>query len=256
VAPSLRQRLRLDIGARQPKGNAVLDRRRAAPLLGCADEWQTETVVPPEDIQAALSGGVPLGRWQEGLLFEGINPTPGLSSASNWFPRTEEVAPDELRITFMGTAPFIRPGQMNTSILIELGNGDNFVFDIGEGSVANYVAAGKALNAEHDVSESFVGWVHTIDHPVDVDALVAAVADMPRSVYRIKGFVSSATEPEHRVVLQAIGRRADVYCGDAWGDDQPITELVVVAGRANVKRDEIDAQLDACVADAATHSPA
>jgi hypothetical protein len=32
---------------------------------------------------------------------------------------------------------------MNTSIFIELGNGDNFVFDIGE---ANYISAGLALN--------------------------------------------------------------------------------------------------------------
>ena len=30
----------------------------------------------PEDINKALTGGVPLGRWQEGLMFEGINPTP------------------------------------------------------------------------------------------------------------------------------------------------------------------------------------
>ena len=29
--------------------------------------------------------------------------------------------------------PFIRPGQMNTSIFVQLGNGDNFVFDLGEG---------------------------------------------------------------------------------------------------------------------------
>jgi hypothetical protein len=39
-----------------------------------------------QDIQNAVTGGVPLGRWKEGLLFEGINPTPGLKSASNWFP--------------------------------------------------------------------------------------------------------------------------------------------------------------------------
>jgi ribonuclease Z len=56
----------------------------------------------------------------------------------------EEVGPDEMRITFMGSAPMIRPSQMNTSIFVELGNGDNFVFDIGEGSIANYDAADLA----------------------------------------------------------------------------------------------------------------
>ncbi|MCZ6519366.1 MAG: MBL fold metallo-hydrolase, partial [Actinobacteria bacterium] len=100
----------------------------------------------PEAIQKALTSGVPLGRWKEGLMFDGISPTPGLKSASNWFPRTEAVGPDEIRIIFMGTSPSLRPGQMNTSILVQLGNGDNFVFDIGEGAIANYVAAGMSLN--------------------------------------------------------------------------------------------------------------
>jgi hypothetical protein len=46
----------------------------------------------------------------------------------------------------MGTAPFIRPGQMNTSVFVQLGNGENFIFDIGEGSIANYIAGGFSLN--------------------------------------------------------------------------------------------------------------
>ena len=64
----------------------------------------------PEVIQKALTGGVPMGRWKEGLLFEGISPHPWLKSAANWFPNTEEVQPNEMRIHFMGTAPMIRPG--------------------------------------------------------------------------------------------------------------------------------------------------
>ena len=113
-----------------------------------------------EDIEATLSGGVPMGRWKEGLLFEGIRPQPWLASAANWFPGTEEVQPNEMRITFMGSAPNIRPGQMNTSIYVELGNGDNFVFDIGEGSVANYVAARVALN---QLKKIFITHLH-VDH--------------------------------------------------------------------------------------------
>jgi len=114
----------------------------------------------PEKIQRALSGGVPMGRWKEGLLFEGIEPTPGIKSAANWFPRTETLGSDEMRIIFMGTAPFIRPGQMNTSIFVQLGNGENFVFDIGEGSVANYIAGGFALN---ELDKIFITHLH-VDH--------------------------------------------------------------------------------------------
>ncbi len=39
-----------------------------------------------EDINNALTGGVPMGRWKEGLLFEGVRPMPWLKSAANWFP--------------------------------------------------------------------------------------------------------------------------------------------------------------------------
>ena len=118
-----------------------------------------------EDVMKVLMGGVknPTGEeelWKEGLLFDGVEPMPWLVSAANWFPRTEKVQPNEMRITFMGTSPVIRPGQMNTSIFVELGNGDNFIFDIGEGSIANYAAAGLALN---ELTKVFITHLH-VDH--------------------------------------------------------------------------------------------
>ena len=76
--------------------------------FGYSQELQTPS--SEEDIKAALTGGVPMGRWKEGLLYEGVRPMPWLKSAANWFPGTEEVQPNEIRITFMGTAPNIRPG--------------------------------------------------------------------------------------------------------------------------------------------------
>ena len=93
-------------------------------------------------------------------MFDGIEPMPWLESAANWFPRTEKLQPDEMRIIFMGTSPLIRPGQANTSIFVELGNGDNFIFDLGEGSIANYVAAGFALN---ELTKVFITHLH-VDH--------------------------------------------------------------------------------------------
>jgi len=114
----------------------------------------------PEDIQNVLNGGIPMDRWKEGLLFDGIEPTPGLKSAANWFPKTEKLGPDEIRIIFMGTSPSIRPGQMNTSVFVQLGNGENFVFDLGEGSIANYLASGFALN---ELDKIFITHLH-VDH--------------------------------------------------------------------------------------------
>lgn len=119
-----------------------------------------EKVSTEEEIKAALFGGVPNGRWKEGLLFEGIAPMPWLKSAANWVPRSEKVKPNEMRIIFMGTSPTLRPGQMNTSIFVQLGNGENFIFDLGEGSIANYSSAGFALN---ELDKVFITHLH-VDH--------------------------------------------------------------------------------------------
>jgi hypothetical protein len=66
----------------------------AAGILGTAGSVSAQA--PPvqdvssvEEIRAALFGGVPMDRWKEGLLFEGVRPSPWMKSASNWFPRTE-----------------------------------------------------------------------------------------------------------------------------------------------------------------------
>jgi ribonuclease Z len=132
-------------------------------MLTVQAQWavpEVQETSSAEDIKNALTGGVPGGRWKEGLMFEGIEPMPWLKSAANWFPNTEQVQPNEMRIHFMGTAPMIRPGQMNTSIFVMLGNGDNFAFDLGEGSVANYVASGIALN---EIKKVFITHLH-VDH--------------------------------------------------------------------------------------------
>ena len=87
----------------------------------------------PKVLKDIATAGQPLGRWKEGLMFDGISPMPWLKSAANWIPGTEQVQPDEIRVTFMGSSPLPRPGQMGTSVYVELGNGQNFIFDFGPG---------------------------------------------------------------------------------------------------------------------------
>jgi ribonuclease Z len=57
-----------------------------------------------------------------------------------WFYPGEELDPNEMRVTLMGTGwgNIIRPNQKGASIFVELGNGDSFVFDTGPGSGINY----------------------------------------------------------------------------------------------------------------------
>ena len=55
-----------------------------------------------------------------------------------YFPGTEELGPNEMRLTALGTGtPQLRPSQASASWFLELGNGDKFFFDMGAGSIKN-----------------------------------------------------------------------------------------------------------------------
>ncbi|MEM9727090.1 MAG: guanitoxin biosynthesis MBL fold metallo-hydrolase GntH [Myxococcota bacterium] len=156
-----------------------------------------------EEIRAALTGGVAGGRWKEGLLFEGLRPHPWLRSAANWFPQTEDVQPNEMRIIFMGTAASVRPGQMNTSILVQLGNGENFVFDLGEGSVANYVAGGFALNQLDKVFITQLG----VDHFGALPYLVVSGGRAGRWHSNLEIYGPSGRTPEYGTAKMVEGMK-------------------------------------------------
>jgi ribonuclease Z len=56
-------------------------------------------------------------------------------------PNSETLAPDEMRVIACGTGmPTPRPAQAAACFLVELGNGDKFLFDIGDGSVERLFA--------------------------------------------------------------------------------------------------------------------
>ncbi|MBN9082401.1 MAG: MBL fold metallo-hydrolase [Rhizobiales bacterium] len=82
----------------------------------------------------------------------------------HYFPNTEPLAPDEMRIVALGTGrPFLRRAQANASWLIELGNGDKFLFDFGSGSQKNFTA----LEIPYaDLTACFATHLH-VDHVGD-----------------------------------------------------------------------------------------
>ena len=81
-----------------------------------------------------------------------------------YYPNTEELKKDEMRVVALGTGrPFLRRSQANASWLVELGNGDKFVFDFGFGSQMNFTALEIPYS---DVNAWFATHLHT-DHVGD-----------------------------------------------------------------------------------------
>jgi ribonuclease Z len=85
-----------------------------------------------------------------------------------YFPGTEQLGEDEMRITALGTGmPNQSPSNVAASFLVELGNGDSFIFDLGTGATDRLAG----LEADYSkLDKVFGSHLHT-DHVGDIASL-------------------------------------------------------------------------------------
>lgn len=84
------------------------------------------------------------------------------------FPLGEPLAPDEMRVTFLGTSCVPRLAQECNSIFVETGTGatgkaDQFVFDLGTGVIAKYNAMGIQMSRMDKIFLTHLHGDHTSD---------------------------------------------------------------------------------------------
>jgi len=136
-------------------------------------------------------------------------PTGTVPELDVYYPGTEALAPDEMRIVALGTGmPSARPKQAAACWLAELGNGDKFLFDIGAGC-AERLAAQKI---PYDyLNKVFIGHLH-VDHMGDLPALWLGGTVMNRLVpLRIWG--PSGATPEYGTAV-SMQKMQEMYVWD------------------------------------------
>jgi len=104
-------------------------------------------------------------------------PTPSVANANTFFPGMEELGADEMRISFVGSSP-VPPtrAQAGTAIMVELGNGKRFFFDLGPGCLRNIVALQVPLQMVNDI---FITHLH-VDHFAELPYIFAFAPWMGR----------------------------------------------------------------------------
>jgi len=102
-----------------------------------------------------------------------------LARRDMYVPGTETLGPDEMRIISLGTGmPSITRRQAAASFLVQLGNGENFIFDMGTGSLTNLTQLQIPWNS---LDKVFLGHLH-FDHMGDLDALLIVGVSHGRNV--------------------------------------------------------------------------
>ncbi len=101
---------------------------------------------------------------------------------ASYYPNTELLGADEMRITALGTGmPNQTRAAVSISYLVELGNGDKFLFDMGSGSLANLFSLRPDFSK---LDKVFASHLH-IDHVGDFMGL------------HIAGWLSGRYSPIH-----------------------------------------------------------
>jgi ribonuclease Z len=115
------------------------------------------------------TGSVPLaGLAQAATSAPSASPVGVVDPRDVYYPGSEALSPDEMRIIACGTGmPNARPKQAAACWLVELGNGDKFIFDIGSGSAERI----SAMKIPYDyLDKVFIGHLHS-DHFGDLGDL-------------------------------------------------------------------------------------
>jgi ribonuclease Z len=144
----------------------------------------------PDSEQQSIHPFGAMAHAQEAPTF---SPVKALENREVYYPGTEDLAPDEMRVIACGTGmPNARPKQAAACWLVELGNGDKFIFDIGTGSAERI----SALKIPHNyLDKVFIGHLHS-DHFGDLDALwVGGVVG--NRVVPMKVWGPSSIEPKY-----------------------------------------------------------
>ncbi len=139
--------------------------------------------------------------------------SPTAARERDWYtPNSEDLRPDEMRVIACGTGmPTTRGFQAAACFLVELGNGDKFLFDIGSGSAERI----SGLQIPYDyLNKVFIGHLHG-DHFGAIGELFIGGALMGRTV-PLEIWGPSGPVPELGTAY-AIEKMEEMYTWDLAG---------------------------------------
>jgi G3E family GTPase len=116
--------------------------------------------------------------------------------------------------------------------------------------------AGAETGHEHaDHSLDFDTYTYTTSKPMSLKALRRALERLPEAVYRAKGPVYLADEPQTPSLVQVVGKRASITPVSAgWGRRLPLTQVVFIGAHGAIDAAALSSQFDACLIENAPNS--
>lgn len=90
---------------------------------------------------------------------------------------------------------------------------------------------------DHEHTARFATKMLQTDRPLTLSTLRKAIKRLPGEIYRVKGFVYSTEDPDHRIIVQVVGKRIDIARNGTWGDRAPRTQIVAIGAPGAITED-------------------
>jgi len=141
--------------------NTNTPRKKTVGIIGLISALVVTTLSIPNialaaEKQAGIQDNTPIGRTPAAIV-DGQYP-------ASYFPNTELLGADEMRITALGTGmPNQTKRAVSISYFVELGNGEKFLFDIGSGAMGNLFSLRPDFSK---IDKLFASHLH-VDHVGD-----------------------------------------------------------------------------------------
>lgn len=150
----------------------------------------------------------------------------------HYVPGTEKLSENEMRITIMGSgipAP-IRPAQATSCILVQLGNGDAFIFDIGSDNVGKLYSMGLHPS---ELDKVFITHLH-LDHVGGIFPLFDAMGWARNTPLRVWGPSGHTPELGTEAFTQNVRKAAE------WHTQSKQEKLPIGGAQFDTKEIDID----------------
>ncbi len=119
---------------------------------------------------------------------------------------------------------------------------------VGRFDPARLMTAASSNGAHHhDTRPAFDTWSFETDRPMALAVLEEAARRLPGGVFRCKGIVCLAEEPERPAVLQVVCRRVEITRLTGWEGQPPATRIVTISAPGSVEGDELWRRFAGCV---------
>ncbi len=101
-------------------------------------------------------------------------------------------------------------------------------------------------HAHADHSQLFRTWSYETDEALSLKALKETARRLPAGVYRCKGVVHVAEEPDRRAILQVVGKRVDISFEDEWDGRERRTRIIAIGAHDEVDGAALREAFDGC----------